>query len=147
MPKNKPRGSQSGLARNRLEVKQKNSRLLKETIQNLSISRPEERWTYKKVCQASGLKSTVALHKPWNREIREIIDQHNAKIQKNEKSTLLNTETKSNPKSNLMEITQQRNEALAKIAKFQANAEHYKNKYEKLLLKFENMKKNKYRNP
>jgi len=144
MIKNRPRGSQAGLLKNRIETQNRNTQAMWDTIDRLKKLKGREPWTYKEIWSGAGLKSAVAFNSPWNFEIKAAVDTHNAAI-KNEKqaSSLLEPGSLSAStilKKQIEKTTKERNDALAKIAIFQADSDYYRDQYEKLLTRYNRIK-------
>ncbi|OPE29840.1 hypothetical protein APB20_35005 [Pseudomonas aeruginosa] len=137
---NKPRGSQEGLKKNRELLKVKNTEAMWSVVVRLRKESPNSLWSYKEVWSGAGLKSNVALNSPWNLHIREAIDSHNSKLRENaELGPLAQTQRKTLRMANrelrmqLDAMKKERDQALSKIAVFEAEADFYKRKCESLL--------------
>lgn len=136
---NKIRGSQKGLIENRKSTKKKNTELLWVQVDLLRKKKPDSLWTYKEVWSGAGLKSNVALKSTWNSHILAIIDQHNNEIREEidlgvvgyrQRKTL--RASNKDLRSEISKLIIDRNEALSKIAIYQAEAEYYKNENKRL---------------
>lgn len=139
--KNKPRGSQSGLKKNREDTKAKNTSAMWEVIQRLRKEKPSVVWTYKEVWQGAGLKSHVPLQSPWNASLRGAIDAHNSEVQQRiglEASVFAQRRTLRDANRDLQkqikELLAERDLALSKIAVYEADAEYYRAQCENLAL-------------
>lgn len=140
MNNKKPRGSLVGLKENREALKVKNTDAMLNVIERLGKEKPGALWSYKDVWSGAGLKSNVALNSPWNFHVRDAIDAHNSSIRdaselevfsSAQKKTLrvLNGELR----RKLDAMQKERDQALSKIAIYEAEADFYKRKCEGLL--------------
>jgi hypothetical protein len=80
MAHSKPRGSVLGIHKYQLAVRNQTRMALLQAIKTLEIQHPESRWTSIQLCREAGLASPVALKKPWNKDIIELLAHHNAKV-------------------------------------------------------------------
>lgn len=140
MNNKKPRGSLVGLKENREALKVKNTDAMLNVIERLGKEKPGALWSYKDVWSGAGLKSNVALNSPWNFHVRDAIDAHNSSVRdaselevssSAQKKTLrvLNGELR----RKLDAMQKERDQALSKIAVYEAEADFYKRKCEGLL--------------
>ncbi|MBM3110764.1 hypothetical protein [Pseudomonas arcuscaelestis] len=139
--KNKPRGSQLGLKKNRADTKSKNTSAMWEVIQRLRNEKPSAIWTYKEVWQGAGLKSHVPLSSPWNVSVRGAIDAHNSEVQQRIElgaPVLAQRRTLRDANRELLkrikELTAERDLALSKIAVHEADADYYRSQCQNLAL-------------
>lgn len=137
---NKPRGSQDGLRKNREALRAKNTEAMWKVVVRLRKERPNALWSYKEVWSGAELKSNVALNSPWNSHIREVIDVHNSKLREDaELGPLAQSQRKTLRMENrdlrlqLDAMKKMRDQALSKIAVFEAEANFFKIKAESLL--------------
>jgi hypothetical protein len=140
MNKNKPRGSQEGLLKNREATRIINTEAMWQVINRLRKENANRIWTYKEVWSSAGLKSSVALNSPWNSHIRDAITTHNTQIKENAANgPLMQSQRKTLRDSNrilrdkIINIKKERDSALSKIAIFEADAIFYKNQFENQL--------------
>lgn len=139
--KNKPRGSQTGLKKNREDTKIKNTSAMWEVIQQLRKEKPSATWTYKEVWQGAGLKSHVPLSSPWNVSVRGAIDAHNSEVQQRIElgaPVLAHRRTLRDANRELLkrikELTVERDLALSQIAVYEADADYYRSQCQNLAL-------------
>lgn len=137
MNKNKPRGSQDGLKQNRELTKITNTESMWKIVNKLRKEKSSSLWTYKEVWSSAGLKSPVALNSHWNSHIRSAIDNHNSQLKENaelgpigqaKRRTLRDSNRVLRDQLNTMR--KERDQALSKIAIFEADALHFKSQYE-----------------
>lgn len=139
--KNKPRGSQAGLKKNRSDTKKKNTDAMWVVVNRLRKEKPSEIWSYKEVWSGAGLKSHVPLASPWNASIRGAINSHNLEVKQSiELGKSAQTQRK-NLRETVRELHRQlqllrseRDIALSKIATYEADADYYKVECQSLAL-------------
>ncbi|MFV2949001.1 hypothetical protein [Pseudomonas japonica] len=130
--KAKPRGTTSGLEEYHADTKARNTANMLQVIERLRVDRPNSKWSYKDVWVVAGLKSQIALDSPWNAHIKTEIDHHNKKIQSSVLSQGENEEDGDDRllirelKAEVKAIKGQRDRALARIAQYCADTDHYK---------------------
>ncbi|WP_409292077.1 hypothetical protein [Pseudomonas sp. KCJK9058] len=139
--KNKPRGSQVGLKKNREDTKAKNTSTMWAVIQRLRKEKPSVIWSYKEVWWGAGLKSHVPLSSPWNVSVRGAIDAHNAEVQQRIEQgspVLVQRRTQRDANRELQKqikvLTAERDLALSKIAVYEADADYYRAECQNLTL-------------
>lgn len=137
MNKNKPRGNQDGLKQNRELTKITNTESMWKIVNKLRKEKSSSIWTYKEVWSSAGLKSPVALNSHWNSHIRSAIDNHNSQLKENaELGPIGQSKRRTLRDSNrslryqLSELKKERDNALSKIAIFEADAQYFKTQYE-----------------
>jgi triphosphoribosyl-dephospho-CoA synthetase len=139
VPKNKPRGNQDGLKKNREDTKVQNTEAMWKVIIRLRKQKAHAIWTHKEVWSGAGLKSNVALKSPWNRHIKETIEEHNKEIRENaeigpagysQRKTL--RATNKALRQEILALKKQREQALNLIAIWEAEADQYKKECEQL---------------
>jgi hypothetical protein len=97
----KPRGTTVGIEKYQVKAREKARLSLICAVTDLWSELPNVAWTNIDVCRRAGLKSSVALKKPWNYDILQKIRQHN--------STVNNVASNSEKNKNLG-LIQERNE-------------------------------------
>ena len=129
----KSRGSTHGLIQNREDTKKKNTEAMWNVINHLRKSKENEIWTYREVWTGAGLKSNVALKSAWNQHIKAVIDEHNQQIRENidlgtigrsQRKTLRITNKEL--RSEISQLTNDKNLSLSQIAIWEAEASYYK---------------------
>jgi hypothetical protein len=136
----KPRGSLVGLKENREALKVKNTDAMLKVIEHLGKEKPDALWSYKEIWSGAGLKSNVALNSPWNAHVRDAIDAHNSSIREASELEVFASTQKNTLRVINRELRKQvevmrneRDQALSKIAIYEAEADFYKRKCEGLL--------------
>lgn len=128
----KPRGSIIGLLRHRDDQRDQNTSAMVEVIQLLQSEKPNIKWTYKDVWSRAGLKSPNSLSSPWNAHIRAEIDSHNQLVSSSISADPYGGLTKAERdvvgllRAELKVCKAQRDDALARIAQFAADADFFK---------------------
>ncbi len=140
MNNKKPRGSLVGLKENREALKVKNTDAMLKVIEHLGKEKPDALWSYKEIWSGAGLKSNVALNSPWNAHVRDAIDAHNSSIREASELEVFASTQKNTLRVINRELRKQvevmrneRDQALSKIAIYEAEADFYKRKCEGLL--------------
>ncbi len=140
MNNKKPRGSLVGLKENREALKVKNTDAMLKVIERLGKEKSDALWSYKDVWSGAGLKSNVDLNRPWNAHVRDAIDAHNSSIREAaELEVLASTQKRTlrvingELRKQVEAMRKERDQALSKIAIYEAEADFYKRKYEGLL--------------
>jgi len=136
----KPRGSLVGLKENREALKVKNTEAMLKVVEQLGKEKPDALWSYKDVWSGAGLKSNVALNSPWNSHVRDAIDAHNSSIREaSELEVFASTQKKTlkvingELRKQVEVMRKERDQALSKIAIYEAETDFYKRKCEGLL--------------
>ena len=130
--KAKPRGTTSGLEEFHADTKARNTANMMRVVETLRLNKPNSKWSYKDVWAGCGLKSQVALDSPWNVHIKTEIDFHNKKIhcsalnQGEGEAAAGGRLAMHEMKAQMKEIRKQRDQALARIAQYCADTDHYK---------------------
>lgn len=130
--KAKPRGTTSGLEEYHADTKARNTASMLQAVARLKLNKPHSKWTYKDVWAGAGLKSRIALDSPWNAHVKAEIDAHNGKIQCSTLSQGVGKEAVGDRlamrelKAEMKEVREQRDKALARIAQYCADTDHYK---------------------
>jgi chromosome segregation ATPase len=131
------RGSQDGLRKSKELLKIKNTELMWEVIIRLRKEKGNDLWSYKDVWSGAGLKSAVALNSPWNSHVKGAIDSHNSALAERLESGALAQSQRKTLRSAIRELRAQldvmkaqRDEALGKIAFFEAEAGFFKKECE-----------------
>lgn len=134
--KGKPRGSVSGLKKNRDDLKVKNTASMMNVIAKLRIEKPTKKWTYKEVWTRAGLKSQIALDSAWNAHVRAEIEAHNLRVcnisavgPKHSERPAADRDLLKSLKEELKICESQRDQALARIALYAADAQYYKDQW------------------
>jgi hypothetical protein len=128
----KPRGSVIGLLKHRDDQRDQNTSAMLEVIQILHSEKPNTKWTYKDIWSRAGLRSPNSLASPWNAHIRAEIDSHNqlVSISTSERPCAGLTKAERDVAGRLREELKvckaQRDDALALIAQFAADADFFK---------------------
>lgn len=140
MNNKKPRGSLVGLKENREALKVKNTDAMLKVIEHLGKEKPDALWSYKEIWSGAGLKSNVALNSPWNAHVRDAIDAHNSSIREaSELEVFASTQKKTlrvingELRKQVEVMRNERDQALSKIAIYEAETDFYKRKCEGLL--------------
>lgn len=76
----KPRGSILGIKTYQIKIRDKTRLSLLQAITSLKINSPHVRWTNIELCKQAGLTSSVALKKPWNKDIWDMLIKHNSTV-------------------------------------------------------------------
>ena len=130
--KGKPRGSVIGLLKHRDEQRDQNTSAMVEVIRLLQSDKPNTKWTYKDVWSRAGLKSPNSLRSSWNAHIRAEIDSHNQFGSSTRSSKPSEGLIKAEKdlvgllRAELKVYKAQRDDALARIAQFAADADFFK---------------------
>lgn len=130
--KAKPRGTTSGLKEFHAHIKARNTASMVRVVEALRLNKPNSKWSYKDVWAGGGLKSQIALDSPWNAHIKEEIDFHNRQIhcsalnQGGGEEAVGGRLAIHEMKAQMKEIREQRDQALARIAQYCADTDHYK---------------------
>ena len=134
------RGSVAGLVRHHQEQKEKNTSEMLKVIARLQVEKALLSWTYKEVWCGAGLKSGVALTSEWNSHVRLAIDAHNAHVKNLRDSNDAPAGSHLAPvcrikqlRSLVKDLERQRNEALSKLAVYEAEIEFYKSRYDEVV--------------
>lgn len=143
----KPRGSVIGLLKHRDDQREQNTSAMLEVIQLLQSEKPNTKWTYKDIWSRAGLRSPNSLASPWNAHIRAEIDSHNQLVLSSRSARPYSGLTKAERdvvgllRAELKLCKAQRNDALALIAQFAADADFFKRQCDDLNKKVERLKK------
>jgi hypothetical protein len=130
--KAKPRGTTSGLEEYHADTKARNTASMLQVVARLRLDKPSSKWSYKDVWAGAGLKSQIALDSPWNAHVKAEIDAHNGNIQYSTLTQGMGEEAAGGRlamrelKAEMKEIREQRDQALARIARYCADTDHYK---------------------
>lgn len=129
--KAKPRGSVSGLLEFHSKSRASSTAAMLMVIGKLRIEKPFVKWSYKEVWSGADLKSQIALNSPWNIHIRLEIDEHNERLERDSHggSELMVPSEKAllrSYKVELKALREQRDQALARIAQYCADADYHK---------------------
>lgn len=149
----KPRGSVIGLLKHRGDQQDQNTSAMVEVIRLLQSEKPTTKWTYKEVWSRAGLKSPNSLGSPWNAHIRAEIDSHNQLVSSSKSAKPYGKLTKAEIdlvgllRAELKVCKVQRDDALARIAQFAADADFFKKQCDDLKKTVARLKKHSIAQP